>query len=80
MQPYEEDDDLLKKQYQGLHTEIERSYPTKFSIADFASGQLLWFRDNVTWYSPWGKSKASARNWKATKQRLFKIMNEVNDS
>lgn len=77
MQPYEEDDKLLKKQYQGLHTEIERSYPIKFSIAEFAVGQLLWFKENVTWYSPWGKSKASIRYWKAAMQRLFKIMSEV---
>jgi hypothetical protein len=74
MQPYEQDDKVLKNQYHGLLTEIERTYPMKFTANEFAAGQLSWLNDNVTWYSDWGKNKALKFNWNVTKQRLFEIM------
>ena len=75
MQPYEEDDLILEMQYKGLHTEIERAYPMKFTSSEFANGQRSWLDTNVKWYSNWATTKAVVLSWKETKQRLFEIMN-----
>jgi hypothetical protein len=75
MQAYENDLVVLKNQYDGLHIEIERSVPTKFTREEFAKGQRSWLDSNVTWYSQWAEAKAKFIGWEATKQRLFDTMN-----
>jgi hypothetical protein len=75
MQPYEEDPVILKNQYHGLHIEVERTYPTKFTSKEFANGQIEWLNTHVKWYSSWAKEKASALDWNKTKHKLFHIMN-----
>lgn len=75
MQPYEDNPVTLKLQYVGLHTEIERAFPMKFTAEEFAAGQLAWLDDHVVWYSSWAKEKAKVRNWNAVKQRLFDTIN-----
>lgn len=77
MQPYEQDKLVLKKQYVGLHTEIERTYPMKFTEQEFANGQQAWLDQNVKWHSTWAKNKAVLLNWNTTKQRLYETMSGV---
>ena len=75
MKPYENDLVMLKNQYDGLHTEIERAHSSKFTREKFAKGQRTWLDSNVTWYSPWAEAKAKFIGWETTKQRLFDTMN-----
>lgn len=75
MQPYEEADWILKNQYLGLKTEIERARGVKFTVEEYAKGQRQWLDENVVWHSSWAIKKAATLNWEATKQRLVETMN-----
>lgn len=80
MQPYEPDLELLGIQYEGLRTEINRTYASNseapFEKLEFAKGQKDWLDTYVEWHSDWAKAKTVQFNWELTKQRLFDTMSK----
>lgn len=72
MQPYEDDSDLLLKQYLGLKEEIELSKGPLTKKA-FAEG-MYDFLNNVEWQTDWAILKAETRGWDVLKLNLKHIL------
>ena len=71
MQPYEQDSIVLRKQYLGLKTEIEKMRNTSYSDLEYANGQLAWINENVKWNTAWAIEKSKVLGWESVKQNLF---------
>jgi hypothetical protein len=67
MQPYERNEVILMKQYEGLRQEME------IEKTEFAKG-VFEFLGNVTWMTSWGRVKAETLDWENARHKLKKIL------
>lgn len=74
MQIYEESTPLIRQQYLGLKSEIEKARNVKYGAQEYATGQDQWLKDNVVWYTAWAQRKALVRDWESARARLFTIL------
>jgi hypothetical protein len=68
MQAYEENDDILKRQYLGLMTELKITDQHDFR------DKMIVFLDGITWETEWAIKKAEVRGWENCKFHLKKIL------
>lgn len=73
MQLYEEREDQLLRQFQGLKQEMELRLGKKFTTQEYADlGDK--FTAQVTWYTIWATEKIWIRNWENQRARLRKLL------
>lgn len=74
MQPYEEDNVKLVKQYLGLKKEVETKLGHQITTAEYVAGLERFFKEEVTWYTSWGLRKSQEHGYEAKVSRLLKSL------